>query len=420
MMKRKTKVLVFTDCYIYGGSERLMSFLINNKELQYTFDLKLSFRTYKDYNIGMMKDNKDLEGSCILPQRLLSNETLFHNINCLNLNKWVKTFIKLPFYIAQKVQIYSIWNLIVFFFLLRKQQPDILHINNGGYPAAKSCNLLVLANYLFRNAKVVYQVNNQAEPSRKSDLRIDKFIMKHVDVFLTASNLAKKMLVERRSFADEKISLINNCIVPAKTGKGRKELCDEISISNENFIITQVGFLTERKGQRMLVLALSLLFKRHPDLRKVISVLFVGNGEDEVKLKELVEEQGLNENVVFLGYRSNSHDYISACDLFVLPSISNEDMPLVLLTALELGKPIIASNFAGITQVISSRVNGILIEVDKFGFEENLSHAIYEFYSDAELRTLLGNNAKKSFTAYSPEKYGENIKNLYLRLFNTQ
>lgn len=420
MMKRKIKVLVFTDCYIYGGSERLMSFLINNKDLQDTFDLKLSFRTYKDYKIGMMKDNKDLERDSILPQRLLSNETLFHKINCLNLNKWVKTIIKLPFYIAQKIQLYSIWNLIGFLFLLRKQKPDILHINNGGYPAAKSCNLLVLANYLFWKAKVVYQVNNQAEPSRKADLRIDKFIVEHVNVFLTASNLAKKMLVENRSFPDEKISIINNCIVPAKTEKGRKELCGEISISSENFIITQVGFLTERKGQRMLVLALSLLFRRHPELRKVVSVLLVGNGEDEMILKTLVEEEGLNENVIFLGYRSNSHEYISACDLFVLPSISNEDMPLVLLTALELGKPIIASNFAGISQVISSRENGILINIDKFGFEENLSNVIYELYSDAELRAILGNNAEKSFTAYSPEKYGENIKNLYQRLFNTE
>lgn len=416
MINHKIKVLVFTDCYIYGGSERLMSFLMNNKNLQDKFDLKLSYRTYKDYERGMFKDYKDLPKSIILPQKLLSNESLFYQINCLKLSKVIKLIIKLPFFLVQKSQIYSIWNLMVFYFLLKKERPDILHINNGGYPGAKSCNLLVLANKLFCNGKVIYQVNNQATTSKKVDLFTDQFICKNVNVFLTASNLAKQMLIKNRQFPEEKIKIINNCIIPGLKDKNREEICKELSLSTESFIIVQVGFLTERKGQRMLILAVDLLLKRHPELKTKISALFIGNGEDEIKLKLLVDELGLKKNINFLGYKSNSHDYINACDLFVLPSISNEDMPLVLLTALELGKPIIASNFAGISQVITSEVNGMLIDINNVSFHQKLYEIMYKLYVDSSLRTLLGLNAKKSFIEYSPEKYGQNIENLYHKL----
>ncbi|ACU06121.1 glycosyltransferase [Pedobacter heparinus] len=412
MINHKIKVLVFTDCYIYGGSERLMSFLINNKNLQNKFDLKLSYRAYKDYERGMSRDYQDLPKSLILPQQLLSNESLFYKINCLKLSK----IIKLPFFFIQKIQVYSIWNLMVFYFLLKKERPDILHINNGGYPGAKSCNMLVLANKLFCNAKVIYQVNNQATISKKIDLPTDQFICRNVDVFLTASNLAKQMLIKNRQFPNDKIKIINNCIIPGLKEKNREEICHELSLPIESFIIVQVGFLTERKGQRMLILAMDLLLKIHPELETKISALFIGNGEDEIKLTQLVNELGLEKNITFLGYKSNSHDYINACDLFVLPSISNEDMPLVLLTALELGKPIIASNFAGISQVITSEVNGMLIDINDVSFHQELYEIIYKLYMNLALRTLLGNNARKSFIEYSPEKYGQNIENLYRQL----
>ena len=135
-----------------------------------------------------------------------------------------------------------------------------------------------------------------------------------------------------------------------------------------------------------------------------------------MKLKNLVSSLGLDNNIIFLGYKSNSHDYINACDLFVLPSISNEDMPLVLLTALELGKPIVASNFAGISQVIKTEVNGMLIDIDYSNFDEKLYEIIFRLYTNLELRAFIGKNAKVSFVEYSPEKYGENIKNLYRQL----
>src|ERR1019366_936835 len=215
--------------------------------------------------------------------------------------------------------------------------------------------------------------------------------------FLTASYLAKDRLVSARKFEANKIKVISNCVIPETVKLSRSQICKELSFSENTFIITEVAFLSERKGQAYLIKALHLLFYRRKDLKENIKLLLVGDGEEAKNLKNLVIEKDLINNVYFLGYKKNSQDYIAASDIFILPSISNEDMPLVILTALQVGKPIIASNFAGIAQAIQSGVNGILIDYNLESHSNNLCDKIEELYSDPVLRNNLSIAAKKSF-----------------------
>lgn len=406
------KVLVFSDCYIYGGSERLMSFLMNNNILNEKFDLTFAYRYSKDYNKGLKNDFKNIPQAKIIALRLLSNETLFHAINCLNYPGIIKKLLKVPFYVLQKLGVYAIWNLFIFAKLLRSFSPSVIHINNGGYPAAKSCNVFVLANYLFGDAKIIYQVNNQAQRSKVFENVIDRFINKRVSFFITASYLAKEKLIELRGFESDRVQVINNCVIPVAPVLSKAEICADLNLPQDSFIITQVAFLTERKGQAKLINAIDLLFKSHPALRDKIYVLFIGNGEDERILKNMVVQMDLASNLLFLGFKENSQDYIGAADIFALPSISNEDMPLVLLSALYLGKPIIASNFAGIKQAIENNVNGLLIDLET-DFVEHLSSAILKLYQDDKLKDGLAAKAKESFLAFTPQQYGLNLSDIY-------
>ncbi|WP_264535068.1 glycosyltransferase [Flavobacterium sp. N1736] len=417
-MEKKKKILVFTDCYIYGGSERLMSFLLNNKKLKENYEIKLSYRKYAAYEKDMQNDYAMTPSTDLLPQFLLSNETLFYRINSLHLPKIIKIIIKLPFFIFQKFQIYSIYNLIVFSFLLKKQRPTILHINNGGYPGAKSCNVLVAANFLTIQAKIVYQVNNQAQSCDGYLERIyDKFINKNVHFFINASQRAKQQLIEKRDFNQDKILLINNCVTLPIIKHSREQILRELNIPADSFLIVEVAFLSERKGQRFLIAALADLYKKENFSRQKVYCALVGNGEDEEFLKRYIDELGLNSNVFLLGYKNNSEDFISACDLFVLPSIKDEDMPLVLLSALGYGKPIISTNFAGIAQVIRTNSNGILIKNDLNTFTYNLSSEILRLINNEKLRLELGYNAQKSYMDYNPENYGLKLKDVYEQIY---
>lgn len=412
-MTNKKNILVFSDCYIYGGSEKLMSFLLTNEILVENFTLSFAYRKYKEYEIGLKNDDLfDRKGNYAL--FLLSNETLFHKINCLILNRYFKLLLKLPFLILQKIQLYSIWNLFVFIVALRKIKPQIIHINNGGYPGAKSSNILILANYLCLKSKIIYQVNNQAQKNTNSlTYLFDMFIQKNVNYFLNASLQAKQQLIEGRGFDAGKIVVTNNCVPLVKLKRNRTEICKDLNIPIDSFLITQVGFLTERKGQKYLIEAFKTIFEKKVISHSKFFLLLLGNGEDEAFLRSFIIENGMENNVLLLGYRNDSEDFIDAADVFVLPSIKDEDMPLVLLTALGFGKPIIATDLAGISQVIKSEKNGLLINNDLKTITRELANRIEEIYNSADLRNELSKNAKSSYVDFTPEKYGLKLKNIY-------
>jgi glycosyltransferase involved in cell wall biosynthesis len=413
----KQKILIFSDCYIYGGSEKLMAFLLKNEILNKNFIFLYGYRKHKGYEIGL--ENEGLLGrNGNFPLVLLSNETLFHQINNLSISSLLKKNLKVPFFLLEQLRIYFLWNLLVLIYLLLKSKPDLIHINNGGYPAAKSCNILVVANYLTIKARIVYQVNNQArECTGYFESLYDKFIHKNVNCFINASHKAKEQLVGKRNFDSNKIMVINNCVPLPAVKFDREELCKDLNIPLDSFLIVEVAFLSERKGQRYLIDALSDLFNKQLLSKEKVYCVFVGNGEDEEFLKQHINELGLSSNVFLLGYRNNSEDFIVACDLFVLPSIRDEDMPLVLLSALGYGKPIIATDFAGISQVVDTNVNGVLIQNDLETFTGNLAHEIYRLYNDERLRVELGVNAKKTYKNYSPETYGLKLKQIYEQIY---
>jgi glycosyltransferase involved in cell wall biosynthesis len=411
------KILVFSDCYIYGGSEKLMGFLLKNEIISDEFTLLFAYRKHKDYELGLLNDGL-LDRKNNFPLLLLSNETLFHKINDLVLPKFFRSIFKVPLIILEKVKVYSIWNLLIFVLLLIKTKPGLLHINNGGYPGAKSCNVLVVANYLTIKAKIVYQVNNQAQRNENWFSQIiDRFVHKNVSYFINASLKAKEQLVIQRKFDSDKILVVDNCVPLAKLKRSRSQICDELKIPESSFVITQVGFLSERKGQRYLIEAVKFLLEHYSILQDKLFLLLVGNGENEDLLRNLVNEFGLNKNVFLLGYRNDSDDFIAAADVFVLPSISNEDMPLVLLTALGHGKPIIATDLAGISQVLQSGKNGILIKNNLDTLVNDLVLQIYTIYNDEHLRKELSANAKLSYGRYTPENYGLRLKEIYESVF---
>lgn len=410
-IKLKERILVFSDCYIFGGSEKLISFLLTNEIILQKFELIFSYRKHREYEKGLQNENL-LNKSNNFPLLLFSNETLFYQINCTTFPSFVKIFLKIPLYILEKLNIYSLWNLFVFIRLLHVTKPSIIHINNGGYPGAKSCNILVIANSIFQKAKIIYQVNNQARENNSAfNYYFDCFIAKQVFYFTTASFQSKTKLVDNRKFNSEKILIVNNCVPLSNIKINRNTICRDLCISLNSFIIVQVGFLTSRKGQIYAITAVERLLKMHPTCD--IKLILIGNGEDEEILKKLIVNSKLDKNVFLLGYKNNSDDYIEASDIFLLPSIKDEDMPLVLLTALGSGKPIIATDLAGISQVIESGKNGILVPNNLDTFVDDLIDNIYKLFNDKVLRDYLATNASRTYEKFTPTNYGLRLKEIY-------
>lgn len=416
----KVKVLIYTDCYIYGGSERLMSFLIRNPVINTQFDLTLSYRKHKIYEEGLKKEYSDQEKKTFLyPVSILSNNTLFNQINTNVKFSVFRGLLKVPFFLLNKLGVYLIYNLISHLRTLKKIKPDIIHINNGGYPGARSCNTMVLAARILKMSSIVYQVNNMAQPSKNIFERIvDSFINKHVSCFITASTQAKDKLSFERTFDSDKVLQLTNTVIDEAPTLDRTAILKEHSINPKSFVIAVVAFLSKRKGQIFLLSALKLIKDSHPEIYEDINILLVGNGEDEIHLKDYVRENHIDKNVFFLGYQSQSINYINACDLFVLPSIYGEDMPLVVLTAMSKGKTILATDYAGIREEIENGISGILVPPNKETLASDLAKKILELYNDRNIS--YGKEALERFNKlFSTEVYGKSINNIYVSSLNS-
>lgn len=97
-------------------------------------------------------------------------------------------------------------------------------------------------------------------------------------------------------------------------------------------------------------------FGRCPDAR----FLLVGDGEMRSVLQAQVHALGLSDRIVFTGFREDIPALIAGMDVFVLPSI-NEGMGRVLVMAMALGKPIVATRVGGVAELLADGEAGLLV-----------------------------------------------------------
>src|SRR3990172_2550908 len=156
----KPKMLYYSACYIFGGAENILVNLIYDATIRKTFDIHYAYARNRDYEAGVNAKFGTFANK--YPLRLLDNANLFYRINIRNINKFIGLVLKVPFYLIQKSGFYNLYNLIKLLFFFRKMRPDLLHINNGGYPASSSCIVAVFSAKLAGIKRIVFNVNNLA------------------------------------------------------------------------------------------------------------------------------------------------------------------------------------------------------------------------------------------------------------------
>ncbi len=413
MNQDKKRVLIYSDSYLYGGSEKVVLNLLRNQQLSEKYEFKFAYRKHKLYQQEIEKDyDKQEQIKWLLPLCIASNDSILYHLYKKRINKILRKGVAICFILLSKTGIYFLYNVLVQIICLKKIKPEIVHINNGGYPAARSCTAMVFAAKMYNAANIIYQVNNWAEPRKGFMGKLaDKYVTKNVSVFITASNYSKKRIVELRGFDAEKVRTIPNTISEDIVQDNRHSILSGLGIDEKSFVLVNVALLTQRKGQRYLIDAVSKIKRDLPTMYNDMYLLLIGNGEDEYRLKEHVKNNNL-EHVCFFGYKTNSTDYINAGDVFILSSVGSEDMPLVILNAMRLGKNIIATDLDGIKEEVENGVSGVLVSHQTDKIVEELHNAICFFFENRNVQ--YGQNAQKRyFELFSPVSYGRAIHNLY-------
>ena len=168
---------------------------------------------------------------------------------------------------------------------------------------------------------------------------------------------------------------------------------DRSAANDQPFNILCVGRLTPAKGQRVLIEACQLMRDKGRNFRLVM----VGAGPDEMDLKSLVAELGLQQKVEFTGPLNQDQviQRYAKADVFALPSFS-EGIPVVLMEAMASGVPCVTTRITGIPELIRDGVDGLLVTPSD---AIELADALMALMDDPELRQDLAREGREKVLA---------------------
>lgn len=194
----------------------------------------------------------------------------------------------------------------------------------------------------------------------------------------------------------------------------RNEVRRALRLPRRKPLVVQVGELQTSKGQDTTLEALALLRQGSANPARdaaVPNVAFVGTGTDEAPLRDRCHALGVQEHVLWVGFRASAERYLAAADVCVMPSRS-ETMPWSVLDAMAQGTPVVASALRGIQEIVEDGVNGLLIEPDD---APGLANAVRRLLEDRDLaHRLAGTALRRVHAQWSAEAMLDDLECMVL------
>ncbi len=190
-------------------------------------------------------------------------------------------------------------------------------------------------------------------------LQIERVLSAMTDRLIALTDAERQDHLDRHVGHADRFAVVPSGIDRERFGLARaqgKQQPEWFGCPPDALIVGSVGWLTDIKGHKYLIEAVSKLKKDFPSLHLVI----VGSGDRHDALLQQAELAGILDAVHFLGHRDDVEACLAGMDLFVLPSL-NEGMGRALVEAMAAGLPVIASRVGGIPAVISHEHTGLLV-----------------------------------------------------------
>ncbi|MBU5300317.1 glycosyltransferase family 4 protein [Clostridium sporogenes] len=195
-----------------------------------------------------------------------------------------------------------------------------------------------------------------------------------------------------------------------KGKKANNNLREELNIEEEDFVYIMIARMHPIKNHSLLIEAFYKLEKEYKDIK----LLLLGDGVEEVNLKEKVDKLNLNNNVMFLGFKENIEDYIEISDVSILTSLNEGGAPPLVILESGIKKiPAIASNVGDIPYTINNN-NGFLIDPTS---TDDIYDKMKEAYNNKNKLYILGENLYNTvINKYSMDNFCKSYYECYKNL----
>ena len=288
--------------------------------------------------------------------------------------------------------------------IIRKEKIDIVHLNNGlgldleGIIAAKLSGVPCVIH----------------ERGIGKISRISKWLARYVDAVICVSNAVHRNLLDQGVQPKKYRTIYDGIDLDEEKAVGSKEGCRaRWGLPPDLPVVGIVGTIQRWKGHHEVISAIKKVKEKIPDIKCVI----VGGVYDPIyenEIRRLVETSNLKDNILFLGYQSDTLSIMNALDVVIHASVSPEPFGRVIIEAMSLGKPVIATRAGGPLEIVEDQVSGLLVAP---GNHEALAEAIIQLLQNRSLAEEMGRSGWNRVKQMFPLKRTiEEMRKLYAEL----
>jgi len=290
---------------------------------------------------------------------------------------------KINFYPLDKFNIKDVSNVINEF------EPDIIH--------AHDVSASIIASFFSKNAQIISHMHVNHENMSKTNLKTLLYLSrshKFKHVFWVSNSAFSKYIFKNK--ISHKSSVLYNVIDYHKL-----ILESEKDLEKYKYDVVYLGRLSYQKNPERMINVLTKVIDKKRNLR----VAVIGTGDLSDNIKQLVLNNGIQENVSFLGFQNNPFKILKNAQLMVMTS-RYEGTPMCALEAMALGVPIVSTPTDGLADIIQDGITGYLSEDD-----ETLAERILNIITSDKERQRLSINSIVQFNEIN------NINDYHEKLF---
>ncbi len=388
-MNKKIKLLFLTDELEGNGNNRVMVNILNNiSRDKFSFSLVLSERR----GIFLNDLREDVKITGLIKTEYLKDERFFPRVF-----RYVQRF-------------YKVCKII------NSEKPDIVLC-----PSYTLGLIAVFAKLFVRKTNIILLTQNhmsivlEEECHNVNDnfvgrIIVPKLLYRKVDEIICVSEGICDDLNKSFGIPKTKITVIYNGCDRTEINKLKNEEIHDGWFKKTNLKIISVGRLHHQKGYEYLLKAFKLVTENEINA----SLIILGEGIEKTNLEKLVRVLGIENYVIFAGFKENPYKYMKNSDVFVLSSIY-EGFGYVIVEAMACGVPVIATRCpSGPDEIITDNVNGILVPMKD---ENALANAIIDLLIDKDKAERLMKEGIKRSNDFRVKKMVEEYERVFINLY---
>jgi glycosyltransferase involved in cell wall biosynthesis len=231
--------------------------------------------------------------------------------------------------------------------LVRSWRPALIHAH------LPSAGILARAS---RRTPVIYTEHNIASSYRQPTETLNRLTYGRNAAVIAVSDAVAGSLL---GYPGPTPRVIPNGITFEVTAEESAAVRRELGLRPEQRLVVHVGNIRPHKGHESLIAATRLLAAEGPDFL-VVSVGAEKHAGDLARVRESADNAGVSGRIRFMGRREEARAFLAAADVVVNPA-DFEGLPLAVLEALALGKPVVATAVGGVPTVVIDGVTGRLV-----------------------------------------------------------